>query len=237
MNQIPLGVGYYSRTEAARLLALSPSRVRRWVSGYTYWLKYAGTRTRRALDPVEGDLPVLDGTVVLSFVELMELRVVKAFLSAGHSLQRVRRAAASAKEIFGTDHPFVSRRMFTDARGRGIFVGLSQESRVPNVLELTGGNHLQIQSGELLEEYLDEVEFSKDTSLAHRWWPLSKRVPVVLDPRVCFGAPVIEGTRTRTDVIASMTRACSEYEAGEAYRLNDVQVSAALQFEDALLAA
>ena len=100
MVSVPLGVGYYSRAEAARLLSMTPSRVRRWVSGYTYWLvRSDDDRERRAQGPVvKTDLPLVDQAMALSFVELMELRVVKAFLERGISLQRVRKAAALARD-------------------------------------------------------------------------------------------------------------------------------------------
>lgn len=125
---IPLGVGYYSRAEAARLLGLSPSRLRRWVSGYTFWLASTGARRRREQDPViETDLPAIDNAIALSFLELMQLRVVKAFVDRGAPLQRVRTAARRAREHFTTRHPFASLRVFMDER-RHILAELNEEA-------------------------------------------------------------------------------------------------------------
>lgn len=179
----------------------------------------------------------IDDVVALSFVELIELRVIKAFTDKGLPLQRVRVAAERAIQLFQTLHPFASKRVFTD--GELVFAELGQSTRTdfPDVIALTKGKHLQIHSGMLLEGYLDEVSFSQETLLADKWWPLSKSFPVVLDPKISFGAPVIEGTATRTDVIAGTARAMSIDAAANLYQLQKKQVEAALQFEDLLAAA
>lgn len=234
-----MGVGFYSRGEAARLLKVTSSRLNRWIRGYTYKLRNeADFFVQRHKTPVvRAALPTIDGVVALSFVELIELRVIKAFTDRGLPLQRVRVAAERAIELFQTRHPFASKRVFTD--GELVFAELGQATKpdFPDVIELTKGKHLQIHSGVLLEGYLDEVSFSQETLLADKWWPLSKGFPVVLDPRIAFGAPVIEGTATRTDVIAGAARAMSADAAANLYQLQKKQVEAAVQFEDLLAAA
>ena len=239
VDPIPVGVGFYSRAEAARLLKVTPSRLNRWIRGYTYKLRHEGeSYTERQKSPVLCIvLPTLDSVLALSFVELIELRVIKAFTDKGLSLQGVRIAAERAIELFHTPHPFASRRVFTD--GDLVFAEFGAPNRrdLPDLIELTKGKHLQIHSGVLLEGYLDEVSFSQTTLLADRWWPLSKDFPVVLDPKVAFGAPIIEGTATRTEVIAGTARAMSTDAAANLYQLQKRQVEAAVQFEDLLAAA
>ncbi len=239
VDQIPLGVGFYSRAEAGRLLKVTPTRLNRWIQGYTYKLRQQGTSyIKRQKSPVvHVVLPTIDGVLALSFVELIELRVIKAFTDKGLPLQRVRVAAERAIELFHTVHPFASKRVFTD--GELVFAefGNPKKRDLPDVIELTKGKHLQIHSGVLLEGYLDEVSFSQETLLADRWWPLSKDFPVVLDPKIAFGAPVIEGTATRTEVIAGTARAMSTDAAANLYQLKKREVEAAVQFEDLLAAA
>jgi uncharacterized protein (DUF433 family) len=238
-NQIPLGVGFYSRAEAARLLKVNPTRLNRWIRGYTYKLRQEGeSYIKRQKNPVvHVFLPAIEGVLALSFVELIELRVIKAFTDKGLPLQRVRVAAERAIELFGTVHPFASKRVFTD--GELVFAEFGENTKrdLPDVIELTKGKHLQIHSGVLLEGYLDEVSFNQDTLLADRWWPLSKDFPVILDPKIAFGAPVIEGTATRTEVIAGTSRAMSTDAAANLYQLQKREVEAAVQFEDLLAAA
>jgi uncharacterized protein (DUF433 family) len=237
-TEIPLGIGYYSRADAARLLKVSPNRLSRWVRGYTYKLRQDGSELaeKRRIDPVVAlvNVPPIENVLVLSFVELIELRVIKAFIEKGLPLQRIRLAAERAVKVFYTAHPFASRRVFTD--GQSVFAELSSNDDMPDVIELTRGEHLQIHSGVLMRDYLDEVSFNEDTLLANRWWPLSKRFPIVLDPKLAFGAPVIDGTATRTEVVAAAARVMSMDAVAKMYDLQKRQVEAAVQFEDLLAA-
>src|SRR3990172_4300586 len=118
-----LGVGFYIRADAARLLKVHPARLNRWIYGYTYKIREESQQIKRHKGPiVRVDLPSLDNAIALSFVELMELRVVKSFLDRGISLQRVRIAAERAMELFDTAHPFASRRVFSG--GERIFLAV-----------------------------------------------------------------------------------------------------------------
>ena len=230
-----LGVGFYIRADAARLLKVHPARLNRWIYGYTYKLRQESQQIKRQKGPiVRVDLPSLDNAIALSFVELMELRVVKSFLDRGISLQRVRIAAERAMGLFDTAHPFASRRVFTG--GKSIFAELVKGMDLPDVIELTKNRDLQVSSGMLLAKYLDEISFSDKTLLAERWWPLSKQFPVVLDPKIGFGAPVVEGTATRTEVVAAMAKTTSTDTAANVYGLTKRQVQASVQFEDLLAA-
>src|SRR4029434_1150305 len=93
-----LGLGFYIRAEAARLLKVHPARVNRWVRGYAYNIREESKQIEQHNGPIVFvDVRMVDGTMALSFVELMELRVVKSFLDRGISLQRVRVAAERAR--------------------------------------------------------------------------------------------------------------------------------------------
>ncbi len=232
------GIGIYSRPEAARLLGLTPSRLRRWVSGYTYWLNYdqSDSRQRRRQPPViSTDIPAIDSFIALSFLELMELRVVKALIDKGVSLQHIRAAARLASERFSTEHPFASRRVFTD--GRAIFSAISDEEAVPNVVKWHKAEIDQVVAGGIFEAFLREIEFDPGTALAYRWWPLGRGEPVILDPKISFGAPVVEGTAVRTGTVARMAAHLSVGEAAVAYELELRQAEAAVEFEARLAAA
>lgn len=236
--RVPFGVGIYQRAEAARLLRMTPTRLRRWVNGYTYWLhSHVTPRQRRQPLVVTTDLPMINGAFALSFLELMELRVVKALVDKGVPLQRVRAAGRFIAEAYKTSHPFAAHRLFTD--GRDVFTSAMNEAKedVPDLVQWSRGKHWQMLFGAVLEPFLDEIDFDKDTALAARWWPWGRSFPIVLDPRVLFGAPAIEGTRLRTDVIAGMVKVNSPNEVREAFRISGHQVGAAVEFESQLAAA
>jgi uncharacterized protein (DUF433 family) len=230
-----LGLGIYSRADVARLLRMTPSRVARWAAGYSYWLTYAQEPQRRAQPPVvRVKLPRIDGSILVSFLDLMELRVVKALVDEGISLQHVRRVAKLASRIFETPYPFASRRIFTD--GEQVFASFSRDRELASVVELSA-RYRQLIAGPIVEQYLTELDFDPQSALAQRWWPLGKHVPVVLDPRVAFGAPVVAGTATRTDVIAELAAASDVNAAAQAYEIETEAAAAATRFEAELAAA
>lgn len=43
----------------------------------------------------------------------------------------------------------------------------------------------------LLRETIDQIEY--DHELAARWFPIGKSVPIIVDPRLSTGLPVIQG--------------------------------------------
>ena len=235
---IPLGVGIYTVTDAAQLLGIHKDRVRRWVRGYRYYpLGVAASEGRDRPPVVEMDVPTIGGTAAISFLELMELRVIRDLLDyPGISLQKIRAAAEIAGKALGTSRPWVTRRIFTD--GSGIFVALSRGDEIsPDVVQLSQARALQVDAGAVVQPFLDEIEFDEETGLSSQWWPLGKSFPVVLDPKVSFGAPTIKGSRIRTNVITGFARSESVASLAAAYSIPSGHVEAAIHFEGILAAA
>ena len=223
------------RADASRLLKMTPSRVVRWVRGYSYWLSHPAQLERRAQPPVvRARLPRIGGSVLISFLDLMELRVVKALVDVGLSLQHVRRVAGLASELFHTPYPFASRRIFTD--GHEVFASLSRDTDDPVLIEISS-RHSQLIARPIITDYLTELDFDPQSSLAKRWWPLGRNVPIVLDPAVSFGAPVVAGTATRTEIIAGLARAIDVSSAANAFLLDESAATAAVEFESQLAVA
>ena len=114
----------YGVVEASRLLSLQPARIRRWLLGYQYDYGPPGGASRIRRPPV-----VVRGTSrglqAASFLDLMELLFIRAFLTEGISLQRIRKALVEASQITGQDHPFARRRFFT--LQKGIFMELRDQ--------------------------------------------------------------------------------------------------------------
>lgn len=237
---VPLGVGIYYPAEAARLINILPDRLRRWARGYTYWTHETPRGRRHTRPPVlarrnrgrGGDLPIIDRAVALSFLELMELRIVRELVDDhGIPLQTVRRFADQLKGQFDTQYPFASRQVF--AEGEHLFASLSRTDR-DHIVGSRPRDREQLAATELFRPYLKDAEFDEATFLTRKWWPLGRQVPVVLDPRVSFGAPTIQGRRVRTAIVAGMAEASSEAEAAAAYGLTSAEVGAAVRFESEL---
>ena len=159
----------------------------------------------------------------------------KRLSTAAYSLQHVRRAAAVAAETFHTAHPFASRRVYTD--GARVFAALAAGPTTPDLIALTRRDVLQVIAGGIFEPFSDEIDFDETTAYASRWWPLGRQVPIVLDPRVAFGAPVIAGTRLRTTLIAGLAHETTEPAVADTYIVGVAAVRAAVRFESMLAAA
>jgi uncharacterized protein (DUF433 family) len=185
---------------------------------------------------IKTDIPVIGGSVAVSFLELVELFVVKQFRDKGIPLQTVRVAWNHAARAFDTLHPFANRRVFTD--GGRIFMALRDDDVAPDVLEVSSRRMpFQIVAGPIFRHSVDEIEFDADTDLARRWWPHGRKVPVVLDPAIAFGAPILPGTRVPTAIVARYAEARPVQAVADAFELSAELVSAAVAFERQLARA
>lgn len=197
--KFPLGTGIYSVPTAARLAEVLPRRVHRWVRGRE--LPSEGGR-KRSQPFLSRDLPEINGRIALSFLDLIEVRMVKAFLDKGVGMRAIRAAAVSAAEILQSPHPFCLERFKTD--GRTVFAQLvadphaniERESRAP-MLDLV---KRQVAIREVMEPLLLQVDYEDD--LSARWWPRGRRSGVVLDPRKSFGSPIVASCAIPTEILA-----------------------------------
>jgi len=220
-----IGAGLYSLTEASRLTSIPVKRIRRWMEGY----EYVDRGKRRHSDPiVQSSLGRWTGSLALSFADLIEVRVLDAFLEAGCSWQEIRSSVDAAREILNTTHPFSTKRFKTD--GKKI---LADMGKGRNVLRLSTG---QWEAGGLVRHALKGVEYEEDRP--DEWWPMSKRKLVLLDPKRAFGAPIVSIGAVPTYVLAASAKA--ERSVMVTSRLFEVPVRAvrhAVEFETQFLAA
>ena len=83
-----------------------------------------------------------------------------------------------------------------------------------------------------------QVDFDEGTGFAEKWYPVGRNRGIVLDPRVCFGAPTIAGKGVRTSNIYDLFVAESEdtRRVSDWMNLRNKEVEAAVHFEKALAA-
>ena len=223
-----LGRGLYSPSEAARLVGITLSRAWRWIQGYNYRYSTTAGKKRGHSNPIiHSDVPRFRDQAALSFLELIELLVVRVFLDRGVSMRTIRLAARRASELLDVPHPFATQVFKTG--GKRIF--LDMEGDNTSKKQLLEISRMQYAFPEILDNYLEKVEFDLNTSFANRWWPLGKDKPIVLDPDVVFGLPTIAGTRIPVTVV------CDALRAGETrkgicfwYDLSREQVKYAIEF-------
>lgn len=184
-----LNLPTYLVREAASIARVSPQTVSGWFYGYPG-------------SPGERELPVFpegkERRRALSYHQLVEVAYVASCRKHGMSLKRIKRARAYLATAFGVDHPFSDLRLLTAG---------------PHILADFGLNELLVadRGGQaswkpFILDRISEFEFDSETSLALRWFPRGRHVPVFIDPRFNFGKPVLARSGVATWVVADALR-------------------------------
>jgi hypothetical protein len=82
-----LGIGLYTVAEASFFTGISQGRLRGWLRRYTY---HAGEACPTSAPVWRRQVPEIDGTVGLGFLDLMEARFVDAFRAASVPWRMIR---------------------------------------------------------------------------------------------------------------------------------------------------
>lgn len=218
-----VSTGLYSTSQAARLIGTDRRRVKRWAFGY---------RQGDYPSAISTELDKLGGNYALTFVEMIELLSIREALDAGLSWQKLREALPVVRQLLEAEHPLATKRWFADPAS--LFVELIRDDEPEVLVDLVAGG--QIAMLPPLERYLTELEFGPD-EVANRWKPAGEDAPILIDPTVAFGQPVVEGTGVRTAVLYRMHLGGDDVETiAWAYELDPGEVEAALEYEASLAA-
>ena len=220
-----VGTGLYTPAEAGRLLRVAPGKLSRWLRGHTM----KGTRYERLWEP---QVDIGDGHVYLGFRDLMEARVVDAFIRQGISAIRIRRAIQVAAEMIAESHPLATNRFRTD--GREIFLQVIETDEHGRERErLLNLFQKQYEFRGIIEPILKTVDFG-DEGDPLQWWPQGRRAGIVVDPARAFGAPIEAKTSVPTSILAEAAHALGITEAAASYDVAETAVRRALDFEHVL---
>jgi uncharacterized protein (DUF433 family)/DNA-binding transcriptional MerR regulator len=170
--------------------------------------------------------------LLLTFEDLVSLRLVSLLREAGYSLKHIRKAEDWLRQQTGDPRPFATRDVWKGKYRHELYVHL-------------GGNLVSAskQGQQAFKFWEDEVELIlahhrldfNDGGLARCWQPYPD---VTLKPDVQFGAPCVAGTRIPTAAIAGMIRAGDSIRyVAQSYGLTGATVERALEWEERQLAA
>lgn len=210
----------YSMSEAARLLALPPGTVRRWVDGYD----------RRGVSYPPVIRTERTGNDEVTWGEFVETGYLREYRRKKVSLQYIRPVVDGLRREYGTPYPLAHFRPFV-SENRRLVLALQEDAHVPRQLHM-----VEYRSGQLLlapeaEAFLDKIEFDGD--LAHRMHPGGSASPVVIDPRRSFGVPTIRGIRT--EILTELFLAGETIQDIASWHdLSEEEVQAAIRWEATL---
>ncbi|HTE86356.1 MAG TPA: DUF433 domain-containing protein [Dehalococcoidia bacterium] len=211
----------YSVADSARFAQTSPQTVAHW--------HFGASRLGPVIPGKERGTPGRERGTPLSYLQLVEIAFVATFRRLGISLQRIRRTREYASTVLSAEYPFAELRWKTE--GMHLLLDLHDFDRpeAPDDGELIVADAAgQTAWGHMVSERF--LEFEYVDGLAVIWHVRGTFSQVLIDPRVSFGAPMVNGIPTWA--------VKGRYEAGEEieeiaadFSLDGEQVKQSLEFE------
>ena len=225
MDANPLSSGIYSVSQAARLLNASPAKIRGWLVGH---------HDKKQGPIIKREISLLEHSIVLSFINLIEARFISAFSKHGIPVVSIRAMADEAKRILNSDHPFASKAIF-GADKKSIFIIGEQgrgRKRPRHLYDLRGRN---VAMYDILYREIEAEIVYGPSGLAQEWYPRKDIAPaVVLHPKLAFGQPSLRDYGVPTSTLYA-TYLSERKNAAAVARWFDVPIGAvqqAIKFEE-----
>ena len=168
----------YHVQEAARYARTTPKTIRNW---------------QGEGDLVERAIAARELRLSLSYMQLIEVAVVAAFRRAGIKLRDIKAARDWLATTFKSEFPFAQ--FDFKRRGQELLVDYAKTARKKGKSQLIspskGG---QFVWEPMVSDLLKDFEYDKNIAL--KWHVIGRNEPIIIDPRVSFGAPNIRGVPT-----------------------------------------
>ncbi len=185
----------YSFTEVAHLSQVSVSTVRNWLLGYT--TEQGEVQPLFKGHPEEGK--------TCSFLQLIEIVVAAKFRKAEHvPFKTVRHAYDNARKFYGLDYPFAGMEL------KAIGGHIVHIMRIPGASLQAIDQPEQFTLPDLVQETIGQLEY--EYKLAARWYPAGKDIPIVVDPRISAGVPIVKGRGVTVEAIHKRFKAKQKME-------------------------
>ena len=194
-----------------------------------YWLEGGNQRGRRHDPVLRGEAT---GSKAVTWGEFVEARYLREYRrTLGASLSNIRAFIQYLRQELNVSYPLARSRPWVGP-DRHLFVVAQEETNLPSELWAAIEPHTGVTM--LLppaEAFLERVEFDDDQNgIVVRLHPDGRESPVVIDPEVRFGSPVVHGIPT--DALAEQVRAGDSIEAiVKDFNLELDDVIAALRYE------
>ncbi|MBI2171007.1 MAG: DUF433 domain-containing protein [Chloroflexi bacterium] len=217
-------VGIYQMAEASRYLSITAPKTKPGYPTVRRWVR-SGVLLNSELDRKEVE-------VVLSFEDLISLRMIVALRLAGFSLQHIRKVHLWLQnEVTHYPRPFALRDLWvstTDVfvRMEGAFLSASRQGQFALEFIKDWLRELRRPDTGPLDLTFEKFD-GKERAIA--WSP---HAHIALNPKIQFGSPCISGTRIPTYSVWGMHRAGTpEITIANDYKVPVDAVKAAIDWE------
>jgi uncharacterized protein (DUF433 family) len=215
----------YTLAEAARYLRLPAATLRSWLLGRQYPTADGSGRFPPLIHPASKRPPLL------SFSNLIEAHVLRALRTEhGVPVKALRGALTYAEKELSIDRLLLRPELCAEA-------GKMFLDRYGQLIELTASGQLAMK--QLFEQHLKRVEWG-ESKFPVRLYPFlsaaspSEARPIVIDPRISFGRPVVQRKGISTLAIAERIDAGETVEdVANDYDLGPSEVEQAILYERA----
>ena len=168
--------------------------------------------------------------ILITFEDLVSMRVIAALRGAGVSFRSIRMAERTLRDQTGKPRPFASEALWTDTSD--VFTGFQEV-----LMAVSRGSQLAF---EFMQHYVIALPgLLYEDQMAASWEP---REGVLIHPEIQFGKSCIKGTRIPTATVWGLVRASNEPEVAmvprvaRSYNVEDEDIWKAVDWEDAIAA-
>lgn len=216
--------GIYDLPNAARYLAAGKNEEITPLSSRTLIRWIRSGLAHRGLQHVSGR------ELLISFEDLISMRVIAVLRASGVTWPQIRKAEAWLREFTGHQRPFAIEEIWTidTLNPSDLF------ARWANMVIATN-RHGQLALENMKAHLIPVSGLTFEHGIASIWEPQEL---VTLDPDIQFGAPCIKGTRIPTRSVWGMVAAGDPPKlVTSAYNISEEELAAALAWEEKVAAA
>lgn len=172
----------YRLSDAARYVGTSAQRIANW-------------HYREVPNYGSPALPGREHGKPLSYLELIEIAVVTTFRALNVPLGNIVKTRYYMAQTFNSEYPFAEYRFKTD--GYHLLMHLVEADPILPTEDLivadAGG---QLGWNAMMVDRLLEFDYDLEYELALQWFAAGRQSQVIIDPRVSYGAPMVNGIPT-----------------------------------------
>jgi uncharacterized protein (DUF433 family) len=165
----------------------------------------------------------------LSYMQLIEVAVVAAFRKAGVPMPRIRKARAWAAHELKSEFPFAEYKFKENAKHLYLDSQQIDDVKENTVVQADAEGQLEWES---VIGRLREFEY-ENHGIALRWHVAGEGSPIIIDPRISFGAPAVNGIPTWI-LRGRFDAGESDSDIADDFGIKKEEVREALEFERAV---